>query len=275
MKFDAQQSEILKQKMIRDGYIIADFQQLECIYKIQEKIKLLWKFDPVLLHQHHLDDELRLLKIKQIKDDIVKNQLVKSLLFENIHLFDFLFGSDIDVQDNIHLRLSRPNMECDLVDWHRDTFYGNSLWEVIVWFPIFPLEDGVGLTIVENSHLEVAKNVRFIEDKNSFRKNVVKGSIANEIGYVYAPKTDDSIESIDSASIKLLSPRVGQAILFFGHIIHRAQNHSTKTRISIDVRMKNMFAPTNTKPGYYQPLTRGCVAQYVEKMESKGVLCGN
>lgn len=75
----------------------------------------------------------------------------------------------------------------------------------------------------------------------------------------------------------IISPKVGQAIFFFSHMIHRAQNNSDKTRISIDVRVKNMFAPTNTKPGCYQPLTRGCVAQYAEKMQKneQEVLCGN
>lgn len=57
-------------------------------------------------------------------------------------------------------------------------------------------------------------------------------------------------------------------IIFFRHMVHRAQNASQNTRISIDVRVKNMLAKTNTKPGYYQPLTRGVVSRYVEKMEA-------
>ncbi|GEM_PF-3218506 len=277
MKPSAEQSELLKQMMIRDGYIIIDLQYVDYIHKIQEIIHTSWMFNPVGLHQQNLDDEMRILKIKQAKDLVVKNDFIKKLLLENLHLFDFLFSQDIDLQTNIHLRVSRPNQESDLVNWHRDTFYGNSLWEIGFWFPVFPLENDVGLTIVKQSHLEKANNIRSVEEQNPFRRSVKKGSIANELGYVYAPKIDDAIAAIDQSTVRLLSPKVGQAIFFFGHMIHRAQNNSDKTRISIDVRVKNMFAPTNTKPGYYQPLTRGCVAQYVEKMQKleQEVLCGN
>jgi hypothetical protein len=277
MKPNAEKSDMLKQKIINNGYVIIDFQCLNNIHKIQEMMKQLWMFDPVELHQQHFDDAERMLKIKKAKDEIIKNDFIKKLLLENLQVFDFLFSDDIDVQANIHLRVSRPNQESDLVDWHRDTFYGNSLWEVGCWFPIFQLEEGVGLTIVQHSHLEEAKNIHFVDEHNPFRRSVTKGSIANDLGYVYAPKIDDAIAEINQSSVRLLSPKVGQAIFFFGHMIHRAQNNSNKTRISIDVRVKNMFAPTNTKPGYYQPLTRGCVAQYAESMEKleQEVLCGN
>lgn len=277
MKPNEKQSDDLNNKIINDGYIILDFKNIKCITDIQNTISHELQCDPVNFHHYVFDDQERLLKIKQVKDVLVKNNLLPKLLSENLNSFHFLFGSDIDIQSDIHLRISRPNQENDFIAWHRDTFYGNSFWELNFWLPVFPLESGAGLVIVRGSHLETARNIQFVEEQNYFRKQVVKGSIANELGYVYAPKSDDSISAINQSFIELISPKVGQVIVFFGHMIHRAQNNSDKTRISIDVRVKNMLAPTNTKPGYYQPLARGCVAQYVDRMENlqKEVLCGN
>ncbi len=264
-------------EILNDGFVIVNFNNIEYITAIQNEIKETFLINPMELHYQDIADSCRLNLIKKAKDSIVKKELVRNLLSANIDSFGMLFGPDIDIQSDIHLRISRPNQENDFISWHRDSFYGNSLWELNFWFPVFPLEPGAGLAVVEGSHLEKANNIQFVEEQNSFRKQVTKGSIANELGYVYAPKSDDAIAAIDQSSVRLLSPKVGQAIFFFGHMIHRAQNTSDKTRISIDVRVKNMLAPTNTKPGYYQPLTRGCGAQYVEKMQKleQEVPCGN
>jgi hypothetical protein len=94
----------------------------------------------------------------------------------------------------------------------------------------------------------------------------VKGSLANELGYTYAPKVDDAIATCDPAQIKLLTPQVGQGILFFTNMAHRACNTSPSTRVTIDLRIKKMFAPTNTRPGYFEPLLRGPMSSCVEKM---------
>lgn len=262
-----------------NGYVIVDFENTDYIDIIQQQIKHCFNLNPVELHCNTMNDDQRLQLIKKAKDVLVENEVVKHLLFSNADTFRRLLGPDIDIQSDIHLRVSRPNQEGDLISWHRDTFYGNTHWELNFWFPIFPLEEGAGLVVVENSHLMPAKKIHHIEDENPFRKQVKKGSIANEIGFVYAPKCDDTILNIEKEKTKLLSPKVGQAVFFFGHMVHRAQNLSTKTRISIDVRIKNMLAPTNTKPGYYQPLIRSDIAKYVEKIQimemENEAMCGN
>lgn len=266
--------------LFKNGYVILDFENKNHIYTIQEEIKSVFGFDPTLFHQQKIDDAERLLLVKTAKDIIVQKEFVKSCVLANAGCFTTLLGPDIDIQSDIYLRVSRPNHEGDFINWHRDTFYGNSHWELNFWLPIFPLEEGAGLLMVDGSHSSPADNVRHVEEQNIFRKQVIKGSLANELGYLYAPKSDDVIDSIaetDSSKIKLLTPRVGQAVFFFAHCVHRAQNLSSKTRVSIDVRIKHMLASTNTKPGYYQPLIRGDIAQYVEKMQAmeKGVFCGN
>lgn len=66
------------------------------------------------------------------------------------------------------------------------------------------------MLIVNGSHCIAANNVHFIEENNHFRKKITKGSIANELGYVYAPKVDDTILNLDESKIKLLTPSIGE-----------------------------------------------------------------
>jgi len=266
----------MSDEIFKKGYTILDFRNTICITAIQEEIKKVFS-SPIELHYQKLLDDQRLNMIKQARDLILEKNLVKKLLLDNIDSLTAFMGLDIDIQSGIYLRVSRPNHESDFIDWHRDTFYGNSQWELNFWFPVFPLEKGAGLMVVEGSHLLPMANVRYVEEKNEFRKQVTKGSLASILGYQYAPKSEDSISDMDLSSVKLLAPKVGQAVFFFGHLIHRAQNCSTKMRVSIDVRVKHMLASTSTKSGYYEPLTRSAMTNCIEKMESieKGALCGN
>lgn len=259
------------------GYELVDFKNHHVIAEIQDVIRSILESDPTEFHQKKIDDEHRLRLIKQVKDTLTEKNLIRNLLLSNADCFVPLLGPDVDIQTGLYLRISRPHTEGDLIDWHRDTFYGNTPWELNFWFPVFPLQPNAGLIVVEGSHLLPVDNVRYIEEKNEFRKKVTKGSIASELGFQYAPKSDETIDNLDQSKVRLLTPNVGQAIFFFGHIVHRAQNFSNKTRVSIDVRVKHMLAPTTTKSGYYQPLMRGEIARCVEEIYriEKGVLCGN
>lgn len=264
-------------KIHKDGYVVVNFKNMELIDAIQDQIKSIFASDPTELHLKKIEDADRLKMIKKAKDSFTTSDLVRDLLISNAECFTSLLGPDVDIQTGVYLRVSRPNLEGDLIDWHRDTFYGNTPWEMNFWFPVFPLAKGAGLMVLEGSHLSPVTNVHYIEENDPFRKQVTKGSIASELGYQYAPKCDDTIANMDLSKVKLLTPEVGQAVFFFGHIVHRAQNLSNKTRVTIDVRIKHMLAPTSTKSGYYQPLMRGDIAQCIEKMHlsEEEVLHGN
>ncbi|EKD55033.1 MAG: hypothetical protein ACD_60C00028G0030 [uncultured bacterium] len=257
---------MFQDSLYNEGYAVIDFHDCSPLAEIQKVVEASFPCHPTALHQESLSDEERLLLVKQVKDNILKQGLIKKLLLANSDFLVQLLGSDIDIQSDFYLRISRPHVEKDFIDWHRDTFYGNSFWELNFWLPIFPLAEGAGLMVVPGSHFMAAENVRPIEDKDIFRSQVTKGSLANELGYLYASKSDDVIAALQPGQIKLLTPRLGQGILFFAHVAHRAHNASLKTRVSIDLRIKNMFAPTNTKPGYFQPLLRSVMTNCVEKM---------
>ena len=252
----------------KQGYIQLDFDRREHLSALQSLTESLFPCPPLLWHkQPDVSAEKHVEQVKKVLDKVLESKLVNKLIEDNTSVFTGILGPDFDLQVAPHLRVTRPEVEGDMVDWHRDSFYGSTPWELNVWFPIFPLHEGAGLRILPGSNAMPSKNVREATESDNFRKTVQKGSSAHQIGFVYAPKTDDTLAAMKTVDTVLLAPPAGSFILFFGCCIHRAQNRSEFTRISVDTRLKNSFAPTNTRPGYYQPVSSGVVSRVVRRFQ--------
>jgi hypothetical protein len=248
------------------GYTTLPFERTRWLEEIRKAARAWFPGEPVRWHeQRDVSQEKHLELAYGFNTQITENGYVAKLLLDNLGAFCALLGPSLDIQTVPHVRVSRPEKEEDLVDWHRDVFYGNSPWELNLWIPIFPLEKGASLLYVEGSHLVPPHNVRDADDSNAFRRTVTKQSIAHHLGYVYAAKTDDSIEQMDADEVRHIAPAYGSAALFFGCGIHRAVNRSAATRFTVDVRLRDARAPTTTKPGYYSPLCRGLVERCAAK----------
>lgn len=254
----------------RNGFIVLPLLNKKPLLKLQKVVRSFFDCEPDEWHNKNVNQDDHISLVKEITDKISESGLTAELIRSNVDTFIQLLGPDIDIQIVPHLRISRPQKESDLINWHRDTFYGNLPWEMNLWFPLFPLHSGAGLRILAGSHLKPSMNIREVKDTDPFRSTVIKGSLANQIGYLYSPKTDDTIANMKLSQAKLISPQVGAAILFFGYMVHKAENTSTHTRISIDLRIRNAHTKTNTKEGYYKPLSRGlidrCVSQFLSKI---------
>ena len=254
----------------KDGFVVLPLLNKKPLLELQKIIRSffhsVFHSEPDEWHKKNADQEAQIELVKKISDKISESGLTAELIESNIDYFVPLLGPDIDIQNIPHLRISRPMKESDLINWHRDTFYGNLPWEMNIWFPLFPLRRGAGLRILAGSHLGPSVNIREVKDLDPFRRTVTKGSLANQVGYLYSPKTDDTIANMKLSQTKLLSPKVGEIILFFGCAVHKAENTSKYTRISIDLRVRNAHTKTNTKANYYKPLSRGiienCVSQF-------------
>ena len=205
--------------------------------------------------------------VRSVTEAIQESGLVARLLRNNFDKFTHLLGPDIDMQTAPHVRISRPGQSSDFVAWHRDTFYGNSPWEMNVWFPIFELKKGAGLMIVAGSHRMPSREIETVDQDYGLEQAVKKGSVINRLGYPHTPKRDRVIATLKPSQVAVVRPRVGQAVIFFGCSAHKAANESSSTRVTVDLRVKNTHAPTNTKPGYYVPLHRGVLAETVAKFE--------
>jgi hypothetical protein len=247
------------------GFTKVIFPNTNSITELQKLISSYFKTEILDWHVEDISQEEHVSLVKKITDEIVTSGSFIKVASDNLNLFTAIFGPDIDIQTVPHLRISRPKRESDLVNWHRDTFYGNSPWELNLWLPIFPLEEGAGLKLLPCSHRATSRNIRDELDPDEFRSTVKKGSTADQIGYIHSPKTDDTISNLKPGDIVTLTPKVGEAILFFGCMVHRAINQSPKTRISMDFRLKTALAPTGTRNGYYRSLCRGVIANCVQE----------
>ena len=257
-------SETIEQ-LCTQGHVVTDLKCTDQIHDIQDCIKQIFPGDPTLLHQQSIAENDFFNLIKKAKDQLMERQYVKKILQQRTDWLSMLLGPDIDIQTNVHLRVTRPNLESDGVGWHRDTFYGNSYWEVNVWIPIFPLAEGAGLLLLDQSHLTPSQNIQEVPEAERSRI-VHKHSLQDELGHAYLPKIDNAIASHQPEHVKLIAPQVGEAVFFFGYMAHRGQNLSSKTRVSVDLRVKSMLGPSQTKPGYYEPLARGPFQQWITRV---------
>jgi len=244
-----------KNFLMAQGFCAFSWQEVTPLLSLRRLVEKLFPQPPQHWHARNVSMEEHLRQVEQLTLAVGESGLVEELVSDHRALFEGVLGPEIDIQTQPYVRVSRPNAESDFIDWHRDTFYGNAPQELNLWFPVLPLATGAGLTLVPGSHLEPSENVTDLVDSDPFRRTVVRGSIAHRMGYLYAPKTDDTISRLSPEKILLLTPKWGEAVLFFASTVHRAVNASDETRITVDVRLKNHDLMTSTKSGYYRPLT--------------------
>lgn len=247
----------------KDGYAVLDFPKPRRIRDLQSYISTQFPLGVETWAASDLNFDQYVNFMDQLTDRVAACGLVTELVRDNIAIFEPLFGPDIDVQSRPHVRVSRPEVKADVIAIHRDTFYGSSPYELNLWIPIFALPEGAGLRVVPGSHVLAPKQVTDVVQDVP----VTKGSAANRMGYLYAPKTDEVISGLKPEDMVLTRPEVGQATLFFSSTIHVGQGSHEGVRVSIDVRLRSPFTPTSTKQGYYIPLARGildrCARQYL------------
>ncbi len=248
-----------------DGFAEFDLGQNQILLDMQNLIKTTLPIEK--FNDSQLDFDNYAVQIKSAVDEMAKSQLVKKLLMANKNIITTLCGPDVDYQDVPHIRVARPQAKTDVTGWHRDTFYGNTPYELNIWFPVFPLPTGSGLLLCRKSHKVPAKNVRPAEIPYEVAKDrrVDRGSVANQIGFLYTPQTEDGIENMNPEDAVLVAPKFGHAILFFASTLHAGATGIEGPRISIDTRVRNSRTPTNTKHGFYTPLFRGLVSESAEQ----------
>jgi hypothetical protein len=249
------------------GYTIVEALNRANLAGLQAVLAEFFTASPLQWHLRATPQDEHVLRVKQSLDLIIDRRLVRELVLDKAAELATVVGADIDIQCVPHLRVTRPDHESDFVDWHRDTFYGNGPAELNLWIPIHPLRPGSGLRLFPGSHRIPSHNVRNVLERDPFRKQVTRGSLANQIGYTYSPRMDDFMASMSPQDSVLVAPEFGNAVLFFGSMVHRGENHSDQTRFSLDVRVRHPLMPTSTRPGYYEPLVRGVVWQCVQDFE--------
>ena len=255
-----QKSEVFEQ--LKDqGYSIFTFQNRQPLDQLRSILTGHKDYQRLIDSSVQFDDYA--VTLKTILDQILASNLIPGLFKSEASLITQLLGPDVDIQKAPHLRVSRAAKKTDVTGWHRDYYYGNSPFEVNFWFPLLDVPEGAGLRLLPGSHREKPNGVAHIENMDQYfaERKVERGSTANFLGFVYAPKTEELIQKINNGEIetKLLAPKYGDCIVFFSNCLHTGETSEVGPRISIDLRLKNHFSPTETKPGFYEELLRGPV----------------
>lgn len=159
-----------------------------------------------------------------------------TVVLHEMKYFWSLIGRDLLIQSKPFLRISRPGIADDNIGLHRDTWYGDTPYEISVWIPFTDTDEGNALRVAPGSHIwsEEAHPVE------RFDGGVEKGSVKHSLGFIHGrPKR------LASPALTVALPvKVGQMIVFPLSLLHGQEvNRSTRTRVSMDVRLANALAP--------------------------------
>jgi ectoine hydroxylase-related dioxygenase (phytanoyl-CoA dioxygenase family) len=177
----------------------------------------------------------------------------REVLLDNEELFLEAVGEEILYQREPYLRVARPGRLQDQIGIHRDTHYGASSHEWVLWIPLTDATDGAELRILPGSHLKD-------EDAYPWTQASVpaceRGSEKHWLGFRYAPKRMSA--EVEAQTVPVPCP-LGSAILFNSACVHgQIVNRAPWTRVSIDVRLVDASAPIEWTRGLrgslYEPL---------------------
>lgn len=190
------------------------------------------------------------------------SDIPRVIIESNIGYFHRLIGRDLHIQAKPFLRISRPGVADDNIGLHRDTWYGDTPYEISVWIPFTDTDEGNALRVAPGSHLwsEAAYPVERIDG------GVEKDSVKHSLGFIHgSPKRlETRVETIP------LPVQVGQMIVFSLALLHGQEvNRSARTRVSMDVRLANSLAPVkfarSRDEHYYERLSASPLMQVAQR----------
>lgn len=155
---------------------------------------------------------------------------------------DALLGKDMVVQKTLNFNIQTPNDVNSILEMHKDTFAGESPFEVIVWVPLTKAYGTNGLYYFDK---EVSKKIT-----NELTLQESKG-----ISYLREKYYDQRKEiNVDENSVVIFS-----STIFHGNIL----NSTIDTRVSLNCRAKNLFHPDGSRElGYfYRVFKLGSIAK--------------
>ena len=185
------------------------------------------------------DDQLPNLH-KSIKETNINNLRLKA--FSNINCLDLkneiyfkqaetfltnLLGPDISIQNKINLSIQLPFDDSSLLPLHTDTISGQSPFEVVLWIPFTECfsKNSMYIIPIEKSKEMMSK----IENYRDIGMKKLEEDYKNYKIFI----------EIKPSQILIFSPT-----LFHGNVL----NSTSQTRVSLNCRFKNIFAPESSNP---------------------------
>ena len=247
------------------GYVLISLPHKNCIKIISSKLEdklaqILGESFSLKDYHHfvenddqHIDIHLELLQF------IHESQIYLEVLTENLAVFESLLGPDLDAQVEPHLRIARPGKYQDNIGFHSDIDYGNTSYEMSCVIALNKMNEEGALKVLPSSHAQRLFATVAIENEKA-----PKGSKLNKLGVPYQFK-----KIVDESYKEEMLPipmNCGEVLCFNLGVVHGQEvNLSEDTRWTIDVRLKNILAPTNTREGYYKPFSKSPMTLAAEK----------
>ena len=149
-----------------------------------------------------------------------------------------LLGPDMAIQKNVNLTIQVPNSTEGILDFHTDTWCGNSHFEIGIWIPFTNCYESKSMYIVDKKEsLEIWDNY------------INKGLKLSDI--VLKDKN-------------YLDIKEGEVLLFSPNLIHGSDvNKTSETRVSLNFRAKSLFTPFEEKrmAEYFEVFSMGSVSK--------------
>jgi sporadic carbohydrate cluster 2OG-Fe(II) oxygenase len=132
-----------------------------------------------------------------------------------------ILGPDLLVQTKLNLSVQLPGDESSQLDLHSDCWSGDTPFQVNLWIPLTPCFSSNSMFLL--SEAESLKCIRLINRNRTLDKSSLSSFVSE----------GDFLELTE-----------GQAIIFNPGLIHgNVPNRTNQTRVSINVRFKNIFSP--------------------------------
>lgn len=155
----------------------------------------------------------------------------RALLKQNREVVQRTVGADLMYQREPYMRILRTGHPEDSVGFHRDTHYGASVQEWVLWVPMTPATDGAELRILPGSHLQPEEAYPWTQ----MQGDCERGSERHWLGHMWAPKR--MAKEVEEQCVPVPC-RFGEAILFNTNCVHGIEvNRAPWTRCSIDIRV--------------------------------------
>ena len=230
--------------------------------EIKVFLESLLRYPLTELHRYHQGDitELQYGLSRKVLETL---DIVRLVIMPSLTWFNLLVGRDLKVQKYPYLRIARPNMPRDNIGIHRDTWYGASPYEVSCSLALTQTDEGSALRVVPGSQSAPDSDYPTFEEIT----DVEKGSKRHQLGFVY--KRKHLQRPVDDIPVPL---GFGSALIFGSSLVHGQEvNASNKTRVSIDIRLVNTFAPhiasRSVHSDYYIPLCEGEITRHARLYE--------
>lgn len=134
-----------------------------------------------------------------------------------------ILGQDLLIQTKLNVSIQMPGDQSSILPLHSDSWSADSPFQINLWIPL-------------TNAFET--NSMFVKDLNSTKKILKKIGLNKTVRFDEIKIKKKDFINIDFGNVLMFNP-----VLLHGNVL----NKTKKTRISLNVRIKSMFAP---EPSY-------------------------